>query len=132
MPLRDVHADDKALAAASLRRLLRGALILFVVILLLAAVALAPSWHKQVSLESLIRHRATLGALVANHPLIALAGYVAFYAVAAGLSLPGVILLAIGGGTFFGGLFGSIAAVIAATHPARPQPFSWPSGCCTA
>lgn len=115
MPLRDVHADDKALAAVSLRPLRRGALILFVGILLLAAVALALGWRNQVSLESLIRHRAVIAALVANHPLSALTGYVAFYAVAAGLSLPGVIFLTIGGGVFFGGLLGGAAAVIAAT-----------------
>lgn len=115
MPLRDVHADNKALRAASLRRLRRAALILFVVILLIAAAALAPGWHKQISLESLIRHRAAIAALVADHPAMALASYVAFYAVAAGLSLPGVIFLTIGGGVFFGGLLGGIAAVIAAT-----------------
>ena len=52
---------------------------------------------------------------MAGHPAAALACFVAFYAFAAGMALPGVIFLTIGGGVFFGGLIGGLAAVIGAT-----------------
>jgi uncharacterized membrane protein YdjX (TVP38/TMEM64 family) len=108
------HPEDTALARLSVRRLWRSAAVVLVLVAL-AVIALALGWHRQVSLESLLRHRATIAALVAGHPAAALAGFVAFYAFAAGMALPGVIFLTIGGGVFFGGLLGGLAAVVGAT-----------------
>ena len=84
-------------------------------VLVVIGILLALGWHKQVSLESLVRHRAMLAALVAAHPFMALACFVAFYALAAGMALPGVIFLTIGGGALFGGLVGGVLAMIGAT-----------------
>jgi uncharacterized membrane protein YdjX (TVP38/TMEM64 family) len=106
--------EDAVLASLSRRRLWHGAGVLLVVAVLIA-VALALGWQKQVSLESLLSHRAAIAALVAGHPAAALAAFTAFYAFAAGVALPGVIFLTIGGGVFFGGLLGGLAAVIGAT-----------------
>jgi uncharacterized membrane protein YdjX (TVP38/TMEM64 family) len=85
------------------------------VVLIAIVVALALGWQKEVSLESLIRHRAEIGALVVAHPLATLSSFIAIYALAAGLALPGVVFLTIGGGAAFGGVIGGFAAVTGAT-----------------
>lgn len=110
----DMDADDAEVAMASRQHLWHAGIILLVVLALIA-LAFALGWQKQVSLESLIRHRAAIDALVTDHPAAALASFVAFYAVASGLALPGVIFLTMGGGVFFGGLLGGIASVVGAT-----------------
>ena len=84
-------------------------------LVVIAGVVLAFGWPKQISLESLLHYRAAIEALVASHPMATFTGFIACYAVAAGLSLPGVVFLTIGGGVFFGGLLGGLAAVIGAT-----------------
>ena len=108
------HPEEAALARLSLRRVWRSAAVLLVVLAIGGAV-LALGFPKQLSLETLLRHRAAIDALVAAHPAAALAAYVAGYAVAAGLALPGVVFLTIGAGVFFGGLLGGFAAVAGAT-----------------
>ncbi|MEJ2434613.1 MAG: VTT domain-containing protein [Pseudolabrys sp.] len=108
------HPGQTVVARQSIRRLWRSAALLLLVIVVLAG-ALALGGYKQLSLESLLRHRAAIAALVAGHPVTALAGFVACYALAAGLALPGVVFLTIGGGVFFGGLLGGFAAVAGAT-----------------
>jgi uncharacterized membrane protein YdjX (TVP38/TMEM64 family) len=110
----DLDADDAEVATLSKRHLWHAGIILLVVIALIA-LALALGWQRQVSLESLVRHRAAIAALVADHRAAALASFTAFYAVASGLALPGVIFLTIGGGVFFGGLVGGFAAIVGAT-----------------
>ncbi len=107
-------AEETPLGTFSHQKLWRVGLIV-VGVLALIGVVLALGWHKDVSLESLISHRATLAALVAGHPKAALASYVVLYTLAAGLALPGVIFLTIGGGALFGGLVGGVGAMIGAT-----------------
>jgi uncharacterized membrane protein YdjX (TVP38/TMEM64 family) len=108
------HVEETALANASIHKLWRAGAI-FAGVLVVIGILLALGWHDQVSLASLIRHRATLAALVAEHPFAAVASFIAFYAVAAGMALPGVIFLTIGGGALFGGLIGGVAAMAGAT-----------------
>jgi uncharacterized membrane protein YdjX (TVP38/TMEM64 family) len=108
-------ANGRVLAALSVRRLRRRTVVLLIVIILIAFGIVAMGWQKQISLESVVGYRAIIEAFVEAHRIVALAGYIAFYAAAAGLALPGVIFLTIGGGVFFGGLLGGIAAVIGAT-----------------
>ncbi len=114
MLLEEDHVEETALANASIHKLWRAGAI-FAGVLVVIGMLLALGWHKQVSLESLVRHRAMLAALVAAHPFAALASFVAFYAVASGMALPGVIFLTIGGGALFGGLIGGVLAVVGAT-----------------
>ncbi|HEU5019749.1 MAG TPA: VTT domain-containing protein [Pseudolabrys sp.] len=112
----DDHADTTVAATASIGTLRIVAMVLLVVVVLLAiGAALAMGWQKEVSLESLIRHRAEIEALVLESPLAALASYIAIYTVASGLALPGVVFLTIGGGAFFGGLVGGFMAVTGAS-----------------
>jgi uncharacterized membrane protein YdjX (TVP38/TMEM64 family) len=108
------HPGAAVVARASIRRVWRAGAFAFAFIAV-AAIALALGSHKQLTLESLLRHRAIIAGLVAHHPAAAFAAFVAGYTLAAGMALPGVIFLTIGGGVFFGGLLGGLAAVIGAT-----------------
>lgn len=110
----DDHAEETALATASIHKLWRAGAILAGVLLVIG-ILLALGWHQQVSLESLIRQREMLSSLVAERPLTALACFVVFYALASGMALPGVVFLTIGGGALFGGLIGGVAAMTGAT-----------------
>jgi uncharacterized membrane protein YdjX (TVP38/TMEM64 family) len=93
----------------------RAAIVLLVVLILAVLLVLATGWHRHLSLEAVVDYRERLEALVAGRRFKALAIYVALYACAAGLSLPGVAILTMGGGVVFGGLLGGAAAVIGAT-----------------
>src|SRR5712692_8198297 len=92
-----------------------GRLVPLGVILAIMAFAVAMGWHRQLSLEALVRHRAAIEALVTAHQAIAILAFIAIYAAAVALSLPGATLLTIGGGMIFGTLVGGLAAVTAAT-----------------
>jgi uncharacterized membrane protein YdjX (TVP38/TMEM64 family) len=92
-----------------------AAMAVFVVVALATLAAIAAGWHKELTLEALIRHRTFVNAVVAEHRLAALAVFVAGYAIAAGSSLPGVVFLTIGAGAVFGGTLGGFAAVAGAT-----------------
>lgn len=67
------------------------------------------------SLDTLAAHRAALTALVAEHALLAAGGYVALYAVAVALSVPGAVFLTLAGGFLFGAAWGTALAVLGAT-----------------
>lgn len=87
-------------------------------LLLLAAFtafALWQGWHRYLSIEALVEHRAALDDLVARNLVFALAGFTAIYAAAVALSLPGAALLTMTGGLLFGWLLGGLAAILAAT-----------------
>jgi uncharacterized membrane protein YdjX (TVP38/TMEM64 family) len=85
-------------------------------LLLAAAVAVyATGLHRELSLAGLQRHRSTLQELVAVHPLLAPVAFVALYAVATALSLPGALFLTLTGGFLFGTWLGGMLSVIGAT-----------------
>lgn len=85
------------------------------VILVLMGIVFAMGWHRYLSLESLVHHRATLSAFVASNAIAACALYVAVYIGVTALSLPGAIFLTISGGILFGGLVGGMATIVSAT-----------------
>lgn len=114
MPREKDHGDKAVLTTVSIPKLWRAGSIA-VAVLLVIVILLALGWREQVSLESLVRHRAMLIALVAEYPLTARASFVLFYALAAGMALPGVVFLTIGAGAVFGGLVGGLAAMVGAT-----------------
>ena len=101
------RASDRAPALARLIPL--GA------ILALMVFAVAMGWHRQLSFETLVRHRAAVEELVAAHRVMAILTFIAVYAVAVALSFPGAALLTVTGGAIFGTLIGGLAAVTAAT-----------------
>lgn len=70
---------------------------------------------RHASLDELQRHETTLRAFVDAHRVLALAGYVALYALVAALSVPGALVLTLAGGFLFGIWLGGAATVIGAT-----------------
>jgi uncharacterized membrane protein YdjX (TVP38/TMEM64 family) len=87
-------------------------------LLLLLAVGgliIAMGWHRYLTLEHLAANRESLRALIQGHLLLALACFVALYAVTVALSLPGGAVLTIAGGFLFGWLLGGAISVIGAT-----------------
>jgi uncharacterized membrane protein YdjX (TVP38/TMEM64 family) len=97
------------------RRPALGRLVPLGVILAIMALAIAMGWHRQLSLDTLVSHRAAIGDLVTAHRAAAILAFIAFYAAAVALSFPGAALLTIGGGMIFGTLTGGLAAIAAAT-----------------
>jgi uncharacterized membrane protein YdjX (TVP38/TMEM64 family) len=79
------------------------------------AVILAMGWHRQLSLETLVRHRAAIDEFMAGHYAAALAAFVALYVAVAALSIPGAAVLTICGGILFGWLPAGLAAIGGAT-----------------
>jgi uncharacterized membrane protein YdjX (TVP38/TMEM64 family) len=90
---------------------------LWPLLLLIAATALAfaMGWHRYLSLQVLAENREALRAYIGAHMALSLAVFVAIYAAAVALSLPGGAVLTIAGGLLFGWLVGGLAAILAAT-----------------
>lgn len=102
-----VAAEERAL---TLRRFAPLATIV-----VLAAIIFAMGWHRELTLETLVKHRATIAAFVEAHSVAAIGLFIALYIVVVALSLPGATILTIGGGVLFGAIVGGIAAVVGAT-----------------
>jgi uncharacterized membrane protein YdjX (TVP38/TMEM64 family) len=97
------------------RRVSLGRLAPVIIIAAAGIFVVAMGWHRQLSLETLVRHRAMLDDFVAAHYGAALAAFLGVYIAAVSLSVPGAVFLTITGGLLFGTIVGGIAAVIAAT-----------------
>jgi uncharacterized membrane protein YdjX (TVP38/TMEM64 family) len=102
-------------AAQRTGRMSPGRLAPFAVIVVIGIVVVAMGWHRQLSLETLVRHRAVLDDFVTAHYAMALAAFLAIYIAAVSLSIPGAVFLTISGGVLFGVMVGAAAAVVAAT-----------------
>ena len=101
------HAGPRPLA---LRRLIPFAAL---VVLLLAAYA--TGWHRDLSLETLVRHSAAIEAFIAAHRAVAVLLFIAIYVAGAALAMPAGAVLAVIGGFLFGTLVGGLAAMIGST-----------------
>ncbi len=95
-----------------------GRLVPVAVIVAVMAATFATGWHRQLSLETLIRHRAILDAFVSEHWIQAQAAYLGLYVAAVALSIPGAALLTIAGGILFGAWIGAALAIVGATFGA--------------
>lgn len=84
-------------------------------ILAALAAAYAAGLHRMLSWAALGEQQASLLALVAARPATAAAGYVALYAAAVAVSLPGAVVLTVAGGLLFGTALGAALAVAGAT-----------------
>ena len=82
---------------------------------LLAAMVFVAYREGGISLEALVANREAIGAFVTEHRILALLCYVGLYIAAVALSVPGAVLLTVGGGFLFGVVVGASAAVIGAT-----------------
>jgi uncharacterized membrane protein YdjX (TVP38/TMEM64 family) len=79
------------------------------------ALVYANGWHREISLENLIRHRAVIDQFIDDHYVAAISVFVAIYIAAVAMSIPGAVLLTVSGGALFGGLIGGLAAIAGAT-----------------
>lgn len=111
MPKRTPNAYKSA-AGAPAWPLRLGILAVF---LALIAVAYSTGWHRQLSLETLVQHRAAIDAFIGAHYIDAVAIYVGIYTATIALSIPAALLLTVTGGILFGSLVGPIAAIAGAT-----------------
>jgi hypothetical protein len=59
------------------------------VVVLVMAVVFAMGWHRFLSLETLVRHRAAIEGFVAARYGLAIAAFIAIYVAAVALSIPG-------------------------------------------
>src|SRR5262249_46201099 len=85
------------------------------VVVLVMAVVFAMGWHRFLSLETLVRHRAPIEGFVASRLVLAVGTFIAIYVAAVALSVPGAVILTITGGVLFGWLIGALAAIVGAT-----------------
>jgi uncharacterized membrane protein YdjX (TVP38/TMEM64 family) len=96
---------------------LRPALPLMTV-LVIAGIVYAAGWHREISFEAIMGHRAAIVELIAAHPATAIAAYAAIYVAAVGLGLPVTMVMSTFGGFLFGTLLGGLTAVVSATSGA--------------
>lgn len=80
----------------------------------LATLLLSGAW-RWLSLEELRDRRAALQLFVGEHPVLSLELYMGAYALVVALSLPGALIMSLGGGYLFGVWRGSAAAVAGMT-----------------
>jgi uncharacterized membrane protein YdjX (TVP38/TMEM64 family) len=85
------------------------------VVLALIGAAYAMGWHRQLSLETLVRHRAMIDGFVAVHFPAALAIFIAIYVATVSLSIPAALFLTIAGGVLFGPVAGPVASIAGST-----------------
>ena len=90
---------------------------LWPLVALLGAMAFvfAMGWHRYLTITALAENREALRDFIAAHTLPSLAAFIALYAAAVALSLPGGAVLTIAGGFLFGWMVGGAASVFAAT-----------------
>jgi uncharacterized membrane protein YdjX (TVP38/TMEM64 family) len=89
-----------------------GRLISLIAVVLLAIAAYVAIGRGGISLEALVSNRAAIDGFVSVWAVLA---YIALYAVAVALSVPGAVFLTVAGGFLFGVAVGAPAAVIGAT-----------------
>jgi uncharacterized membrane protein YdjX (TVP38/TMEM64 family) len=114
-PDREGDRHDAASGGQRSERLSLRRLAPLLVLILLGGLLVASGLHRQLSLETLVRHRAALDAFIAANHAGALIAFILIYATAVSLSVPGAVFLTIAGGILFGWIVGGIAVVIAAT-----------------
>jgi uncharacterized membrane protein YdjX (TVP38/TMEM64 family) len=110
MPAEDPPATMPAADRVRLCRLLP----ILAVVLGMAVVFLSGLNHA-LSLETLVRHRAAIDALIQANVPMAIAGFILLYVLVVSLSVPGAACLTISGGIMFGAIAGGLAAVVGGT-----------------
>jgi uncharacterized membrane protein YdjX (TVP38/TMEM64 family) len=109
-PLPSPGADGSAPPRRGWRRFLPIALLIAA-----ALTAVGAGGHSALSWDRLIREWVHIEGFIAAHPVSALCTYVAVYAAATGIALPGALFLTLAGGLLFGPYIGGAAALAAAT-----------------
>lgn len=105
-----MSAGKPAAAPFRMRRLLPLAILIAALVAFFAF-----GLQDWIDLDLLRRHRLVLAEQVRNNYLLSLVAYVAIYALAVAVSVPGATVLTIAGGFLFGQVVGCAAGVVAAT-----------------
>src|SRR6266567_8532099 len=87
-------------------------LLPLILVIVLAGTAYLAVGEGGISLEVLVRHRATIDTFVSEHHVLAVLAYTVLYIGAVALSLPGATFLTVAGGFLFGIVVVPAAAVI--------------------
>lgn len=95
-------------------RRIKPYLPLLVLVLVVVAV-FASGVTRYLNFEALQTHEAALRAFVSDNLIVALITFIAIYAVATAVSLPGALILTLTGGYLFGPWVGGSATVVGAT-----------------
>jgi uncharacterized membrane protein YdjX (TVP38/TMEM64 family) len=112
-----MHVDEAAMtetAAPGRHRRLRRLVPVAAVVLVMALV-FGMGWHRFLSLETLVRHRAAIDGFVRLHGVVSVATFIAAYVAVGALSIPGAAILTVAGGVLFGWFVGGLAAIVGAT-----------------
>lgn len=80
--------------------------------MLISLTVILGGWDRDLSLETLIRHRAEIDGFVAAHRLAAVAAFVALYVVTVAIGIPAGAILTMAGGVIFGAIGGAVAAIV--------------------
>lgn len=104
-----------AAAAGELPRCSVRRLLPLLVIVALIGIVYAMGWQRELSFETLVKHRAAIDDFVAHHRAAAVAAFIGIYVVAVALSLPAGAVLTTTAGFLFGTLVGGLAAMVGAT-----------------
>src|SRR5262249_59357454 len=83
-------------------------------IALIAAAIYGAGLHREISFETLVRHRAVIDGFVAAHESAAVAAFVGLYIAVAALSIPAGAVLTTIGGFLFGAVTGGLAPPLGA------------------
>ena len=110
MTLEPQKTSDSRPARGRLRRFVPVGLVVLAMVAVFASGA-----HRQVSLETLVRHRMAIDAFIDAHAAVAVAAFATLYVTVVALSIPGAIFLTIAGGILFGTLVGGLASALSAT-----------------
>lgn len=106
---------NSAAEAAKTRRLPFRRLLPLAAVAALLVVVYAMGWHRELSLEMLIRHRTAIDGFIAAHKLVAILAFIGLYITVAALSIPAGAWLTITGGFLFGTVVGALATIVGAT-----------------
>jgi uncharacterized membrane protein YdjX (TVP38/TMEM64 family) len=85
------------------------------IIVVVSGIFIATGWYEHLSPVGLLERRVAIDSFVAEHRIAAIGAFMAIYALAVALSLPGAVVLTICGGIVFGGFTGGLAALVGAT-----------------
>ncbi len=106
----DDTANEKANARFSFRRL-----VPLVVLVAGLGIVLIFDLDRYLAFDALKNNREVLSEWVVQQRLAAIASFLAIYAVATALSVPGAAILTMAGGFLFGAALGTLCSVVAAT-----------------
>ena len=90
-------------------------LLPLIALLAVPVLCYATGAYKLLSLELLAQYHTTLKDWIGTHFVLAVLGYIAFYALATALSLPAGLIITVAGGLLFGWVAGGAATVVGAT-----------------